>query len=128
MDELKKKSILVVDDELFITKIIGSILGKEFDCDVSIANSFTEAKARINNLHPDIIFLDVNLGDGSGYDLLKEVKEKEKPVPYVIMMSAYEKEQEQKDSLEKGADFFMSKPFDRPTVINIIKDIISDFK
>ncbi len=128
MSEISGKSILVIDDELFITKIIGSILSKEFDYDVSIANSFTEAKTRINNLHPDIIFLDVNLGDGNGYDLLREIKEKEKPAPYVVMMSAYEKEQEQKDSLEKGADFFMSKPFGRPTVINIIKDIISDSK
>ena len=79
-------------------------------------------------MHPDIVFLDVNLGDGSGYELLDEIKEKDSLSQYVVMMSAYEKEQEQKDSLEKGADYFMSKPFERATVINIVNDLVSNSK
>jgi len=124
MSQSSNKTILVVDDELFITKIIGSILTKTFNCDISIANSLKEAKTRINNLHPDIIFLDINLGDGSGYELLEEIKQKDSLSPYIVMMSAYEKEQEQKDSLEKGADYFMSKPFERETLINIVNDLV----
>lgn len=57
-----------------------------------------------------LILLDINLPDGSGLDLLREIKEKTPDVP-VILLTANDTDMDIVDGLERGADDYITKPF-----------------
>ena len=57
-----------------------------------------------------LILLDINLPDGSGLDLLRELKEKTPDVP-VILLTANDTDMDIVDGLERGADDYITKPF-----------------
>ena len=69
--------IVIVDDEKdAIEYLERSLLQlKEFDCQISTASSIESATEIINNIHPDLVFLDVQMPYGSGFDILKNTPE-----------------------------------------------------
>ncbi len=58
----------------------------------------------------ELILLDINLPDGSGLELLREIKTGEEPVP-VILLTANDTEMDVVMGLEHGADDYITKPF-----------------
>jgi two-component system LytT family response regulator len=79
---------IIVDDELLAVKRIEQLLKDQTEFE-TIA-SFTEADeaiSEIDSLNPDVLFLDVDLGYMSGFDILKQIKSK----PKVIFVTAYDR-------------------------------------
>ncbi|MBQ7771567.1 MAG: response regulator [Bacteroidales bacterium] len=74
---------------------------------------------------PDIIVSDVNMPDGDGYRLCKEIKENEKfsHIP-VILLTARGEEQSQSDSYRVGADAFLAKPFETETLLEQMRSLL----
>lgn len=56
------------------------------------------------------MILDVNLPDGSGISLLREIKEKDDGIP-VLLLTANDMDSDIVDGLEQGADNYITKPF-----------------
>ena len=79
--------------------------GMEFVCHGSVKEAF----AAFERVLPELIILDVNLPDGSGYDFLKEVR-KRSQVP-VLILTANDMEMDEVTGLTLGADDYMTKPF-----------------
>ena len=57
-----------------------------------------------------LVLLDINLPDGSGLNLLREIKERTPDIP-VILLTANDKDMDIVDGLEQGADDYITKPF-----------------
>ena len=75
--------------------------------------TFTTVKAfaaAMEEAVPDVILLDIMLGDGNGLDVLQSVKTRY-PQVSVIMLSALGKETDKVKGLNAGADDYISKPF-----------------
>lgn len=69
--------VIVIDDEKRVADAIAKIIDNH--CSgfsvIGVANNVTEGVALINKHKPDLVTLDINLPDGSGFDLLKKVDE-----------------------------------------------------
>ena len=114
-------SIAIIDDEEDICFLLGSIL-KQLHHKVTFANTISEGKKLVRKEKPSVIFLDMNLPDGSGMDELPQLK-LEFPDAKIIMISAFDGQKERSAALESGADVFLGKPFSKETIVEALKNI-----
>lgn len=111
--------IYLVEDEENLNDILKSYL--EMDgLEVTTFLNGELARRNIDN-KPDLWVLDIMLPDIDGFQLLKEIKEKDKDVP-VIFISARDKDIDRIIGLEMGSDDYIAKPFmPRELVIRVQK-------
>lgn len=106
-----KRTVLIVEDTLPMAALYEEYLRDE-DCDVAIAGTLAQARARIAARVPDAVVVDIGLPDGSGLELLKDIRAKGLPIEAVVvtvtgsMNLAIE-------AMREGAYDFLVKPFDR---------------
>jgi DNA-binding response OmpR family regulator len=112
------KSVLIVDDEIDICFLLGAMLRRK-GYPVSYANSLEEGIKKADDLLPDILFLDINLPDGSGLDHIREIKAKH-PHIIIIMISAYDGVNERTRASAEGAAYFIGKPLDPEKVYSAL--------
>lgn len=106
---MKWKTILV-DDEINALKSLEILIGEncpELEI-ISCSSDLNEAIAQIKEQQPDIVFLDIEMPDGSGFEIIEKTKE----VPYkVIFTTAYE--QYALKALKANASNYLLKPIDQ---------------
>ncbi|RKI39925.1 DNA-binding response regulator [bacterium D16-51] len=104
--------IQIVEDDVSLNQGIALAL-KEENFSFVQCNTVRQAKEAYAAGRPDLIILDINLPDGSGYDYLKWVREKEAAVLHtqILVLTANDMEMDEVMSLSLGADDYMSKPF-----------------
>ena len=79
--------VLVVDDESPGRRLISLLVAGDDEVEiVGEAASASQARDKIADLKPDLVFMDIEMPDGSGLDLLRSLPE---PLPYVIFVTAH---------------------------------------
>ncbi|MEO8471176.1 MAG: response regulator transcription factor [Chryseolinea sp.] len=101
--------ILVIEDERILAESIGSHLGKEGFI-VEVALSYDDATEKINLYSYDCVVVDINLPDGTGFDIVEMLK-KIKSASGIIIISARDALEDRIKSLEIGSDDYLTKPF-----------------
>lgn len=109
MDFRKKFNILVVDDEKDLLENLYNFLKSKGFKKVYTAKNLKESRFKIENFKIDLIVLDLMLPDGSGFDLLKEVRKNSDVA--VIILSALDGIDDRKEGFENKADDYLVKPF-----------------
>lgn len=100
-------NILLVEDDVTLAMGIEYSLKNE-GFNVKTVGKIKDAKEKISNSHIDIILLDVNLPDGNGYELCKEIR-LDSEVP-IIFLTACDEEVNIVMGLDLGADDYIAKP------------------
>ena len=105
---VSKQKILIVDDDNNIAELIALYLTKE--CfETKIVNDGEEALREFASFRPDLIILDLGLPDIDGQKVLSTVRSwTQTPV---IVVSARSHERDKVESLDLGADDYITKPF-----------------
>lgn len=104
-----RMKVLVIEDELGLQEVIRSSLQKEGYV-VESAFSVAEAQEKTALYEYDCILLDLMLPDGTGIELLRQLKQ-EGRVDNVIIISAKDSLDDKLEGLNLGADDYLSKPF-----------------
>ena len=107
------KELLVVDDELPIARALKAFF-EQRGFHVQTAGTAADALECIHDI-PEVVLLDLRLPDGSGLDVLSQLK-KEAPDARVIVISGYGDPATIKEALDRGASDFFSKPFDKKSL------------
>jgi DNA-binding response OmpR family regulator len=101
--------LLIVEDEKTLSDSMLTYLKQEsFICDA--ADSYAGAIEKIDLFDYDCILLDINLQDGNGLELLKELKANHK-TDGVLIISARNSLEDKVAGLHLGADDYLPKPF-----------------
>lgn len=116
MDNVDKKTVLVVDDMAAILEHAKQILKDDYK--VIPCMSAKQALDVISKRKPDIVLTDINMPDMSGYDLLTSIKSnpETKDIPVLLISAEMTSEIEAK-GFEMGADDFILKPFSQVTML-----------
>lgn len=102
---------LIIDDEQDICLLLSGILG-QMGVHGNYAMNLTEGLLKITHGNFDVLFLDINLPDGSGLEALPKIKQID-PNLKIIMISAYDGESERNEGFRKGISAFIGKPLSK---------------
>jgi DNA-binding NarL/FixJ family response regulator len=120
----RKIKIFIVDDSLIVRERLVAILDELAGIEMmGQAENVAEAVSAIRKLQPDVVILDIRLPDGSGIDVLRNIKQDE-AAPVVIILTNYPYSGYRQKCLKAGADFFLDKSteFDQiPTLLEQLK-------
>jgi two-component system chemotaxis response regulator CheB len=109
---LTKVSVLVVDDSVVIRRLVTSVLSEDPDIEVvGTASSGRLALGKIEQLHPDIVTLDVEMPDMNGLEALAELRKKYPRLPVIMFSTVTERGAAATlDALTLGANDYVTKP------------------
>jgi DNA-binding response OmpR family regulator len=112
-----KKKILIADDDLDILDALSMMLDDEYEV-TSTSNGQTVRA--VNKCSPDLIILDIWMGNVDGRDICKQLKNQNstKHIP-IIMISA--RANAEKSVMDAGADAFIAKPFEMDYLLDEVK-------
>ncbi len=113
--------VLLVEDDEGITGMLQLEL-KEAGHEVAVAATLAAARVALAREEPDIVLLDLNLPDGNGLDLCREIRA-QSTVP-ILILTARRSEVDRVVGLELGADDYVVKPFSPREVLARIGAIL----
>ena len=113
-----EKEILIVDDAMFMRRIIRESLQEGGFKNLLEARDGEEALKICKKANPGLIFLDITMPGKSGMEVLKELLEI-KPDVKVVMCSSIGQEETIRRAVQAGAVDFIVKPFQRERIAAI---------
>ena len=109
MNIFRDARILLVDDEAYLINSMYKFLKNKGYNNVITAKNIKEASFKLKNNKVDLMILDIMLPDGSGFDLLEELRKKS-TLP-VIILSALSGIDDKKEGFGLEVDDYIVKPF-----------------
>ncbi len=117
------KNILICDDAAFMRMMIKDILTKNGYNVAGEAENGAKAVEKYNELHPDLVLMDITMPEMDGIHALKKIKEGN-PGALVIMCSAMGQQAMVIESIQAGAKDFIVKPFQAERVLEAVKKVV----
>jgi two-component system chemotaxis response regulator CheY len=113
------KRLLVVDDALFMRKLIRGVAAEAGWEVVAEAGNGEEGVALYAQHRPDLVTMDLVMPVMGGLDALRKIRELD-PEAQVVVVTALDQKQALMDSIRDGAIDFIVKPFERSRVLNLL--------
>lgn len=119
-----KKTVLVVDDQPHIVRLIQVNLVKE-GFEVATASDGVEGLQKAHELKPDLVILDVIMPRKDGFEVLRELKADADlaPVP-VVMLTVKTHNADIVEGLKEGAELYLPKPFHPKELVSLVKRVL----
>ncbi|AXG70787.1 transcriptional regulatory protein YehT [Kordia sp. SMS9] len=118
-----KIKTLIIDDEIAIRNDLKTLLQEHFSETVSVigeASNVAEGIAQIKTLKPDVILLDIHLGDGTGFEILAEIPNKDFNIIFVTGF-----DNNAIKAIKVGALDYILKPVDEDEFVIAIEKAIA---
>jgi two-component system chemotaxis response regulator CheY len=113
------KRLLVVDDAVFMRKMICGVAAEAGWEVVGEAANGLEAVALYDRLRPDLVTMDLVMPEMGGLEALRRIRASD-PEARVVVVTALDQKQALMDSIREGALDFIVKPFERQRVLNLL--------
>ena len=117
--------ILVVDDNIDLTTSISNYLENERNLKIDVANSGFKAGVKLSEFNPDIIILDIILGDIDGREFFQHIEENDElNGTKVIGISGNIDMKEEQPLIDMGFNAFLRKPFRMKALKDLIYQLL----
>ncbi|MGQ9475558.1 MAG: response regulator transcription factor [Actinomycetota bacterium] len=117
--------ILIVDDDATMVNLLSTVL--EFEGFQAIkALSGMEALRMIEEERPDLVLLDIMMPDMDGFEVLATLRNDPatEKLP-VVMLTARSEDRDVFEGWRRGADEYVTKPFDPQRLVEVIRDVLA---
>jgi two-component system NarL family response regulator len=116
-------SVLIVDDHAVFADALQARLARELDLTpVTVAYSATQLRAQLVRGRPDVVVLDLLLGDRSGLDLADDVRELS-PATKIVMLTAVESVEPIVTGVARGIRAWLPKTVDIEYLIRVVRGV-----
>jgi DNA-binding response OmpR family regulator len=117
--------IAIVEDDSLMREELKNILQKD-DYEVTTIEDFHDIVAQIVTLAPDLVLLDINLPEQSGFDICKSLKLK--GIGPILILTSRDKLRDELQGLDLGADDYLTKPCNQDRLLARIQNLLRIFK
>lgn len=120
------KTIVIADDEPHVLRSLEFILKKQGYRVVTATNG-EEALDRVKQNNPDLVFLDIQMPKMDGNTVLRKLREEaEYQSLYIVMITAKGQEVDRLNSLESGANEYVTKPYSPRKLVSRVQEILGE--
>ena len=125
-----RPTILHVEDEELNRALLRAVLARSSDprltgATIEEARTLARARELLRDRDVDLVLMDVRLPDGSGLDLVREIKA-DRPDLGVVVMSASVLPDEREHAIHSGCDAFLGKPYVAADLTAAIRRFLPD--
>ena len=117
--------ITIVEDDSLMREELADIL-KKAGYEVSVIIDFHDIVAQIVPMAPDLVLLDINLPEQSGFEICKSLKSK--GIGPILILTSRDKLQDELHGLNLGADDYLTKPCNRDRLLARIQNLLRRFE
>ena len=120
----KLPKLLIIDDDAHLRESLAEVLElDQFECHQ--AGAAKEGIAAAQKLEPQVVIMDIQLPDSSGFQICQELRKRSKITILIMMTGRFLSSEEKKQGFELGADEYITKPFDLAELSARIKQLLS---
>jgi signal transduction histidine kinase/AraC-like DNA-binding protein/ActR/RegA family two-component response regulator/streptogramin lyase len=121
------QSLLIIEDDKDMQQVLQALLDRKYQ--VTIAGSMARGLQSARELMPDLVLCDVMLPDGSGFDIIRSLKNSEETshIPLIILTAVGDLSGK-KTGWENGADDYIVKPFAAEDLLLRIAGVLANRK
>jgi FixJ family two-component response regulator len=116
--KFKRLRVAIVDDEPSVRKALERLM-RIAGFEVTVFATGAEFLARLAVDAPDCVVLDVHMPGLSGFDVQGALRDRERPVP-VVMITGYDSAEAFEEAMARGAFACLRKPVDGPALIDAV--------
>lgn len=117
-------SVLIIDDAYTVREYLRQTLMHLGISRIHEASSGNRGLSLFSEQQPDLVFLDIELPDINGQQLLAQIKQQADKT-HVVMVTAHNSVDNVRTSIESGASGFIAKPFSPLKIKNIVERCLS---
>jgi len=127
IQDVKKNNILIIDDEILISRAMGEML-QFINSTVFYAEKANKAFEILENENIDLIILDALLPDIDGFNVASKIRkmQKGKNVPIIMMSGIYKKMKYKYQAKQAGINAFIQKPIRMETLLTEVKKLLTE--
>jgi CheY-like chemotaxis protein/HPt (histidine-containing phosphotransfer) domain-containing protein len=118
-------TVLLIEDDPANVRLIEQLFRKRPAIDLVVARSGAEGLEAVNRQRPDLVLLDLGLGDISGVEVLRRLCAVSDPGPPVVVVSGNDSPELRRELVEAGASGFLPKPFATDRLLNLLDGLSS---
>jgi CheY-like chemotaxis protein len=115
-------SVLIVDDDPFIRKLVWTTLEDVADVDLVQAADGGQALDTARAERPSIVFLDIDLPVLDGAEVCRRLRADGSDAT-IVMLTAAARDEAERECEEAGADLFLTKPFSPLELLRLVDDL-----
>jgi YesN/AraC family two-component response regulator len=119
--------VLIIEEQIFVRQILIDILKTKRGYDVIVAKNASQGLALFMENAPDIVFMDLDLPNQSGYELLFKLQKLDQN-PFIIALSEYSSLENVQKTINIGAVGFVAKPFTESKIEVYINSYITKYQ
>jgi two-component system chemotaxis response regulator CheY len=115
--------VLIADDSDFMRNLLREILEEDHNI-VGEATNGVEAVELYEEKEPDLVMMDIVMPIRDGIEATEKINSQD-PGANVIMCTSVGQEEKMKAAIKAGAEGYITKPFQKPSVLEAIRDVVS---
>ena len=117
-------SVLIVDDDPFIRKLVATTLEDVAGFELKEAANGREALEVAGRTPPELVFLDIDMPEVDGYEACRRLRaEPATAQATIVMLTAAAGDEAEREAEDAGADMFLSKPFSPLALLKLVDDL-----
>lgn len=127
MTNTDQVKILIVDDDVSLSRLVQAMLAKTRLYEVRVENRSRQALAVVKEFTPDLILLDVDMPGLDGGDVARQIRADDsvRETPIIFFTSLVSQGEGGQGLVERGGDHFLAKPIDAPVLIRSIESVLT---
>ena len=115
-------TVLIADDSEFMRNLLREILEEDHEI-IGEAENGVEAVDLYLEHRPDLVMMDIVMPIRDGIEATGQIKDEDASAN-VIMCTSVGQEEKMKAAVKAGADGYITKPFQKPSVIQAIREVV----